>query len=332
MLVLGIESTCDETGCALVRNGKEILSNEVATQEELHQKYGGVIPELACRRHIEILPLLAKKALKVPLEEIDLIAVAHGPGLIGALLIGLNFAKALAFSLKKPLIGVNHVEAHLYATMMSHTITLPAIGAVISGGHTTLVKILDVGEYVRIGQTQDDALGEAFDKVAKLLGLPYPGGPHVERLARQGDPQKYPFKKGQIKEKPFDFSFSGLKTAVLYTLKGQNATKETPCMISEEEKAHIAASFQHVAFSSLAEKIFLAAEKYSCNSIVLGGGVSQNGYLRQLLQKQSPYPVFWPQPDLCLDNAAMIAGLGYHTFLRKGGDTMELEAQTRIPL
>jgi len=216
MLVLGIESTCDETGMAVVREGREILSNVVATQEDLHARYGGVVPEVACRRHADVLLPLLKKALCVPLEKIDLIAVANGPGLIGALLIGVNFAQGLAFSTGKPLVGVNHIEAHLYSALMEADPPLPALGVVMSGGHTSLIYVEEVGKYRRIGQTQDDAIGEAFDKAAKLLGLPYPGGPHIERLAREGDPLRFPFKAGQIKGRPFDFSFSGLKTALLY--------------------------------------------------------------------------------------------------------------------
>lgn len=333
MLVLGIESTCDETGCAVVRDGVEILSNCIASQIELHAPYGGVIPELACRQHIDCLPSLLKEALEkahVTLNEIDLIAVAKGPGLIGALLVGLNFAKGLALGLKKPLVGVNHIEAHLYAPFMEQPVPLPALGVVISGGHTALIQIKALGDYTLIGQTQDDAIGEAFDKVAKLLGLPYPGGPEIEKLARQGDPHKYPFKPGTIKKYPFDFSYSGLKTAVLYQVKGQNATKDSPLLISEAEKADIAASFQHTAFSSLVSKIDLAVKTFGCKSVVLGGGVSQNNYLRALLAQEVSYPIFWPSPGLCLDNGAMIAGLGFHIYRTQGEDSLDLSPQTRI--
>jgi N6-L-threonylcarbamoyladenine synthase len=331
MLVLGIESTCDETGCALVRNGKEILSNVVASQEDVHQKYGGVIPELACRRHIEILPTLLRQSLTLPIKEVDLIAVANGPGLIGALLVGLHFAKGLALSLNKPLVGVNHVEAHLFSALMTHDVPLPTMGVVLSGGHTALVKVEDVGKYTLIGQTQDDAIGEAFDKVAKLLQLPYPGGPQIEKLAQNGDPHRYRFKGGEIKGRPFDFSFSGIKTAILYLVKGQNAAKESPLLIQEDEKADIAASFQQSVFLNLVEKILLAAKQNQCSSIIVGGGVSQNRYLQMLLEQRVDCPLFWPAKGLCLDNGAMIAGLGFHTFLQKGGSCMDLEALTRIP-
>lgn len=335
MLVLGIESTCDETGFAVVRDGKEILSNVIATQEDLHQIYGGVIPELACRRHVDVLLPLLKKALdqaKVKIEEIDLIAVAHGPGLIGALLIGLNFAKGLALSLGKPFVGVNHVEAHLYAVLMEHQPLLPALGVVISGGHTALIEVMAVGTYKLLGQTQDDAMGEAFDKVAKLLELPYPGGPQIEKLAAKGNPLRYPFKGGHVKENPLNLSFSGLKTAVLYAVRGQNASKHSPSIIQEEDKADIAASFQQAACSYLAEKILFAVQQEAVKSLILGGGVTQNKTLRQCVEKKVTCPVFWPPPGLSLDNAAMIAGLGLHTFLQKGANKMDHEALTRIKL
>jgi len=319
MLVLGIESTCDETGFAIVRDGQEILSNVVATQEDLHSRFGGVVPEVACRRHVDVLLPLLNKALCVPLEEIDLIAVANGPGLIGALLIGVNFAQGLAFSTGKPLVGVNHIEAHLYSALMESQPPLPALGVVMSGGHTSLVYVEDVGQYTLIGQTQDDAIGEAFDKAAKLLGLPYPGGPHIEQLAREGDPNRFPLKAGRIKGRPYDFSFSGLKTALLYLVKGQNATKNSPLIISDEDKKHAAASFQHTAFSDLVEKVCSGAKQYGCKSILVGGGVSQNTYFRCLLENRSSVPIFWPPKGLCLDNGAIIAGLGYHIFQEHGG-------------
>lgn len=331
MLVLGIESTCDETGFAVVRDGHEILSNVVATQEDLHERYGGVVPEVACRRHVDVLLPLLKKSLCVPLEEIDLIAVANGPGLIGALLIGVNFAQGLAFSAGKPLVGVNHIEAHLYSALMESAPPLPALGVVMSGGHTSLVFVEGVGKYTLIGQTQDDAIGEAFDKAAKLLGLPYPGGPHIEQLAQEGDPYRYPFKPGRIKERPYDFSFSGLKTALLYLAKGQNAGKNAPVLLSETEKKDAAASFQHTAFSDLVEKVCSSAKIYRCKSILVGGGVSQNLYFRRLLEEKCSIPISWPPKGLCLDNGAMIAGLGYHIFMEHGGSP-HVKADPRLAI
>lgn len=331
MLVLGIESTCDETGMAVVENGHLIHSNVVMTQEDLHSRYGGVVPEVACRRHVDVLLPLLKKALVVPLEEIDLIAVARGPGLIGALLIGVNFAKGLALSSGIPLVGVNHIEAHLYSALMEGNPPLPALGLIISGGHTALVVVEGVGKYSLIGQTQDDAIGEAFDKAAKLLGLPYPGGPHLEKLAQGGDAHRFPLKAGKIKGNRYDFSFSGLKTSLLYLAKGQNATKDSPLLIPEEAKQDLAASFQHTAFLDLVEKTLHAAKEHRCQSILVGGGVSQNKYLQNLLKEKTPLPIFWPPKGLNLDNGAMIAGLGYHLYLQQGGSE-EIKAEPRLAL
>lgn len=339
MLVLGIESTCDETACAVVRSGRTILSNIVASQIDLHQEYGGVVPELACRRHVDLIIPVIDQALsqaQVHLKEIDLIAVAYGPGLIGALLIGLNTAKALALALQKPFIGVNHIEAHLYAALMSHEeqIQFPCLGVVVSGGHTTIVLMKELGVYELIGQTVDDAIGEAFDKVAKLLGLPYPGGPQVERLALKGDARRYPFKAGQVKGQPLDFSFSGLKTAVLYTLRSQNLHDPQTIALSDQDQCDIAASFQRAALEDIVRKTFIAAEKFEIHTIILGGGVTNNQFLRQLFasESQNKHHIIWPSFGLSLDNAAMIAGLGYYRYRLQGkGDSMDLEPLVRIP-
>lgn len=336
MLTLGIESTCDETACAIVRDGREILSNVVASQFDVHEKYGGVFPELACRRHVDvILPVIKEALLKAEVrqEEIDLIAVAKAPGLIGALLIGLNAAKALSLAWDKPFIGVNHVEAHLYAAMMSQEKpSLPALGVVISGGHTFLVRILELGTYELIGTTVDDAIGEAFDKVAAMLGLSYPGGPAIEALAKTGNPALYSFKAGKVKGQPWDFSFSGLKTNVLYAIKGANSDRHSPLIISDEQKPHVAAAFQETALREIASKALKAAAEFNCSAIYLGGGVSNNQRLRALFA-ESTIPVYWPPLGLSLDNAAMIAGLGHHTFLKQGhGDPLDLLPLTRLPL
>lgn len=339
MITLGIESTCDETGCSIVRDGKEILSNVIASQIDLHKEYGGVVPELACRRHIDvIIPILdeALKQAQVSLEEIDLIAVAHGPGLIGALLIGLNAAKALAFALNKPLIGVNHIKAHLYASIMStpKPMTFPCLGVVLSGGHTAIVLIHDLSRYQLIAQTVDDAIGEAFDKTAKILGLPYPGGPQIEKLALQGNPKTFLFKGGQVKGSPLDFSFSGLKTAVLYAVKGQNGKTNEQAALSEQMKAHLAASFQEAALSDVVTKVALAAQNYGIHDVIFGGGVTNNKKLRSLFEQLAPHlACLWPKPGLDLDNAAMIAGLGHVQFIHQGhqGDSLDLQPLTRIP-
>jgi N6-L-threonylcarbamoyladenine synthase len=335
MLVLGIESSCDETAVAVVRNGNEILSNVIATQTDLHEPFGGVIPELACRRHVDIFPQILQRALDeagVKLSDIHLISVTMGPGLIGALLVGLNFAKGLALSCNIPFVGVNHVLSHLYASMYDVTLPLPSLGVIVSGGHTALL-LMEEHSFKLIGQTQDDAIGEAFDKVARLLDLPYPGGPKVEELAKKGNPHRFPLKVGAIKERSFDFSFSGLKTGVLYLVKGQNASKKSPTAISEEDKCDVAASFQQAALSDIVNKTLLAAKEYRCQSIVIGGGVSQNQTFRSLFdQKNVGHPIFWPKPHLCCDNAAMIAILGFHEFQKRGrSDSFELEAQPRIP-
>lgn len=332
MLVLGIETTCDETGVSIVEKGQRILSNKVHSSSDIHAQYGGVFPELACRRHIDaLIPTIeeALKEAKVTPEQIDLIAVAKGPGLIGALLIGLNAAKSLSIAWNKPFIGINHVEAHLYAAMMNAPRLFPALGLVLSGGHTLLLKILDVGRYERLGTTVDDALGEAFDKVASLLGLPYPGGPHIEALARLGTP-RFPLKAGAVKQNPFDFSFSGLKTSVLYALKGPNATKKAPSLLTPEEQCDLAASFQEAAFSDLIHKTSLALPT---RALYFGGGVTCNETLRSRFQTAFPdLPLFFPERALCVDNAAMIAGLAYHKFCASPkSDPLDLIPLAKIP-
>lgn len=316
MKVLGIETSCDETSIALVEDGKKIISHVIASQAEVHEKYGGVFPEIASRHHIDrLLPLV--KQIVESAGPIDLIAVANGPGLMGSLLMGVTAAQTLAYAWSIPLVGVNHVDAHLYAAMMAEDAKLlfPALGVVASGGHTFLSKMTSITEYTILGRTVDDAVGEAFDKVAAMLGLPYPGGPHIEALSKEGDPACYPFKAGQVKGRPLDFSFSGLKTNVLYTLKGKNSQKNSPLCIEKSEKKHIAASFQYAALSDIVEKSFKAAESFSCKAIYLGGGVTCSEALRVLFNKKfKNLPIYFPQKELSLDNAAMIAGLGYHLY------------------
>lgn len=339
MLVLGIESTCDETASAVVKNGELILSNVIASQIDLHKEYGGVVPELACRRHIDLMMPVIDQALtqaQVSLQDIDLIAVAHGPGLIGALLIGLSTAKALALALQKPFIGINHIEAHLYAALMSidEAVQFPCLGVVVSGGHTTIVFIKELGIYELIGQTVDDAIGEAFDKIAKLLGLPYPGGPQIERLALKGDPRRHPFKAGNVKGRPLDFSFSGLKTAVLYKIRGQHPHEHNQLPLSEQDQCDLAASFQRAALDDVVKKTLAAAQKYGTKTIIFGGGVTNNQCLRELFNQESKgaHRLIWPSMGLSLDNAAMIAGLGYYRYQIQGkGDPMDLEPLIRIP-
>ncbi len=338
MIVLGIETTCDETAASVVKDGKEILSNVISSQAAIHQKFGGVFPEVASRNHVEALPSVIRQALleaEVSLDQIDLISVAKGPGLIGPLLIGVNAAKALAFSIEKPFVGVNHVEAHLYAAMMhQETPIFPSLGVVLSGGHTFLVLIRGLGTYEKIGTTIDDAIGEAFDKVANLLDLPYPGGPEIEKLALQNTLNSLSFKAGKVKEKPYHFSFSGLKTNVFYSIYGQNGTKNAPCPLSLEQKAEVAHAFQETALNDIVKKSLEAALAFGCKAIYIGGGVSNNKRIRSIFAEKAPsLPVFWPPFGLSLDNAAMIAGLGFHVYQEKGvGDCFSLEPQTRIPL
>ena len=333
MLVLGIETSCDETAAAVVKEGKEILSNCVTLQTDLHQTFGGVVPELACRRHVDVIVPVIERALAeatIPATAIDLIAVTCTPGLVGALLIGLNAAKAMALALERPLIGVNHVEAHLYAAIMSYgdDVTFPALGAVFSGGHTALLLINGYGQYQLISSTVDDAIGEAFDKVAKIMGLPYPGGPEIEALAKRGNPYTYPLKGGTVKGRPLHFSFSGLKTAVLYSLKGQNSVTQRPLPLTESEQCNMAASFQHAAFNDVIGKTLQAAHHYGCQTVVFGGGVTNSQTLRRSFAEKAPdnLRLLWPAEGLALDNAAMIAGLGYHQYHLRGGDSLTLEA------
>lgn len=311
MITLGIETSCDETAAAVVRNGR-ILSNIVSSSVPLHKKYGGVIPEIASRFHIEYISRVTKKALKgakVTLGDLDQIAVTEAPGLPGSLLTGKSFAKALSYSLGIPLVGVNHLVAHLYANFLvkrPSAVHFPFVGAVVSGGHTNIFVSKSFGELALLGRTKDDAIGEAFDKVAKILGIGYPGGPRIEKYAR-GFTKRNPinFPRPYLDKDSFDFSLSGLKTAVLYYVKGKK--------ISRGEIRRISWSFQEAVFDVLAERIVKGCKKFRINEILLGGGVIANMRLRarlKLVCKNLGYKLFYPPPALCLDNAAMVAGLG----------------------
>ncbi len=338
MLCLGIETSCDETAAAVVRDGREILSNIIATQLDLHAEYGGVVPELACRRHGQLIDRIVERALKeggVSLEDVGLVSVVQGPGLIGALLIGVNFAKALAWARGLPVVPINHVEAHVYSCFMSNPrMELPAIGLVASGGHTSLFIMENVGRYRKLGETTDDAVGESFDKVASLLGLPYMGGPHVEKLAMKGDPNAIPFPRGMTKKKSYDFSYSGLKTAVLYHVKGYGNRKRDPDELSDQEKADVAASFQEAALEVLVQKSLRAAEEFGAKSIAVGGGVSANQRLRTLFAEGArglALPVYFPEKRLCTDNAAMVAGLGHRLYAQNPGSaTYDFDAKASM--
>lgn len=335
MILLGIESSCDETGVALVRDGREVLVSKVFSQESLHRPFGGVVPEIASRSHLDTIHPLIESALaeaKFSIERIDGIAVTNRPGLIGSLLVGVATAKALAFFYGKPLVGVHHVEAHLYSPIMENPgLRYPFLSLVVSGGHSSLYHAKSPLDYELLGQTVDDAAGEAFDKVAAILGLSYPGGPAIEKIAKQGDPKKIRFKPPKAgKKRPFDFSFSGLKTAVLYHVRGQNAQSPKPSEIPDV--AHIAASFQETVVETLVKASIEAAQAQGLSQIAIGGGVACNNYLRDKLKtaaEREGMEAFYPSKHLCLDNGAMIAGLGFHLLQAGRADSLELDASAR---
>lgn len=319
--ILAIESSCDETAAAIVEDGLKILSNKVHTQIEIHAAYGGVVPELASRSHTERIVPVIQSALaeaNISLQEIDAIAVTTKPGLIGSLLVGVTAAKALAYSLNKPLIGVHHIEAHLYANALEHgPMQFPCIGLAVSGGHTSLYYGQSPTSWQVIGQTIDDAAGEAFDKVAKLLELSYPGGPIIEKMASTGDPLAINFPKSMLGKDSLDFSFSGLKTAVLYACRGKTArTASDNQLIVKVEDA--AASFQKSICDVLCVKAIKAMELYHTQILYVGGGVICNKALRKSLTEAlepKGFKAFYPKPSFCTDNAVMIAGLAYHHYL-----------------
>jgi N6-L-threonylcarbamoyladenine synthase len=301
--VLGIETSCDETAVAVVADGRRTLSNVVSSQVELHAEYGGVVPELASRKHVEaIIPVLdeALRQAELRLGQIDAVAVTNGPGLAGALLVGVNFAKALACDLGVPLLGVNHLEGHIYAAWLDRDEepAFPLLALIVSGGHSDVVLVSGHGDYGRIGETVDDAAGEAFDKVARLLGLGFPGGPAIDRLSAGAEKPGLRLPRAQL-ERPYDFSFSGLKTKVLRITRGEEG--EAP------EQAELAAAFQESVVDSLVTKAVKAAEDHGANQIVLSGGVAANTLLRRELVERSRVPVYVPPAALCTDNGAMIA-------------------------
>jgi N6-L-threonylcarbamoyladenine synthase len=323
MLILGLESSCDETAAAVVREGREILSNTVRSQAELHAPWGGVIPELASRAHLEALLPVIHTALEeagCSLDDIDAVAVSHTPGLVGALLVTISAAKALALSLNIPLIGVNHIESHIYAGLMQmENPEYPIISLVVSGGHTSLYRTDAPDRHTVLGTTRDDAAGECFDKVAKILGLGYPGGPLVDRMAETGDPTAFDLPRSMISGDTLDFSFSGLKTAVLYTIYPPGpGGPERPADGSlppgwEEKLPDLAASFQEAVVDVLIRKTLQAVDQHDANGIIAGGGVACNSRLRtRLTEAAGDLPLAIPPLRLCTDNAAMIAGMGWH--------------------
>jgi len=315
MLVLGIETSCDETAAAVLRNGNILLSNVIAGQDEVHAKYGGVVPELAGRSHVERIHAIIRQALtdaRARWQDIDLIAVTAGPGLVVSLLVGLNAAKAIAFSLKKPIIGINHLEGHLLSIFLQETVAFPYLALAVSGGHTDLYRVSAFGSYKTLGRTRDDAAGESFDKVAKMLNLGYPGGPLIERAARSGNPAAHKFPRAFLENGSLDFSFSGLKTSVRRVLQNRRETGE-----SRLSDADIAASFQEAVVDVLAAKLITACKRESVKHAVVAGGVAANGRLRQQVEaaaRQNGIQVYFPKPVFCTDNAAMIACAGYHRY------------------
>ena len=314
MKILGIESSCDETAAAVVEDGTEILSNVIASQVELHSRYGGIVPEVASRQHIlSAIPILeqALADARVSSGDLSAIAVTNGPGLAGSLLVGVNLAKAIALAWDLPLIGINHLEAHIYANWLGQdTPVFPLIALIVSGGHTDLVLMKDHGELLRLGRTRDDAAGEAFDKVARALGLGYPGGPAIEQASREGIP-RYRLPRAWLKGSD-DFSFSGLKTAVVRLAEELGiSTRPHPNSVA----ADVAASFQQAVVDVLVTKTMATASRHGAEQILLAGGVAANELLRETIVRRSPIPVLIPELALCTDNAAMVASCGYFHLL-----------------
>ena len=341
--ILGIETSCDETAAAVLKDGRHLLSSIVGYQWEIHNRYGGIVPELACRRHIEVIYPITEEAVKkadITLNDLTAIAVTSGPGLIGALLVGVSFAKSLSYALKIPLISVNHLEGHLWAISLEKRVQRPFIGLVVSGGHTNLYIVEDIGRYQLIGSTFDDAAGEAFDKVAKVLGLGYPGGPAIERCADSGDSKAIAFPRALSKKKGFDFSFSGIKTAVISYVRERYAVShvdEIPGVLKGEErvKADIAAGFQQAVVDILVSKTVSAAYEAGINRVVISGGVACNKLLRKEMDLQAQkhkIKVYVPGPKYCTDNAGMIAWLGYKYYKKGIVSDLRLnpDAQSRI--
>ena len=333
--ILGIETSCDETAAAIVRNGSEVLSNVVSSQIELHQKYGGVVPEIASRAHIEKIYPIVEQAIeqsKLTGSDIDAVAVANQPGLTVALIVGITAAKTLALVLQKPLIAINHIHAHLQSAMMeTKDLQLPAVALVVSGGHTSLYNCENILELKLLGSTIDDAAGEAFDKVASILNLSYPGGPSIEKVAKDGNPAAVDFPRTMLAKGSLDFSFSGLKTAVLYhccgkDMKGENRVAK----MGQKEIADIAASFQAAVVDVLIRKTQMAADKVGAKTILLGGGVAANTLLRNELEKmaqQTGRKLLVAPKKYCTDNAVMIASLGFYKYKAGLFADMKLEAK-----
>ena len=331
--ILAIESSCDETAAAVVVNGREVRSNVISSQIALHTLYGGVVPEIASRKHIEKINQVITQALEdadTTLEEIDAIGVTYGPGLVGALLVGVAEAKAIAYAAKKPLVGVHHIEGHICANYIENKeLEPPFLCLVASGGHTHLVKVADYGKYEIIGRTRDDAAGEAFDKVARAIGLGYQGGPKIEKKAKEGNDKAIVFPKAKVAENPYDFSFSGLKSAVLNYING--------CKMKRQEinEADIAASFQKAVIDVLVEHAVHAAKEYRIDKFAIAGGVASNQTLREAMEKackERGIQFYHPSPIFCTDNAAMIGSAAYYEYLQGRRDGWDLNAVPNLKL
>ena len=337
MFILGIDTSCDDTSASVVENGRKILSNIVSSQSDIHTRYGGIVPELASRRHIEMIIPVVDEALKqaeISFADLSAVAVCNGPGLIGSLLIGCSFAKAVCYSRHIPLVAVNHLEGHLLSVFLEDSSPeFPFLSLIVSGGHTSLHIAEDFGRYIELGRTRDDAAGEAYDKVSKLLGLEYPGGPIIDRLAEKGDPEAIDFPRAYLPES-FDFSFSGLKTAVLQFLRKENLL-EKPLPPDSDLLHNIAASFQAAVTDVLVRKTEWAVKKTWIRQVTLSGGVSANSSLRKKMiemGEEQGVGIFIPSVSLCTDNAAMIAAAGHHHFLKKDFAGLDLNPRPYLPL
>lgn len=333
VLILAIESSCDETAAAVVKNGREVLSNVISSQIELHKLYGGVVPEIASRKHIEKINQVIEEALedaKVTLDDIDAIGVTYGPGLVGALLVGVAEAKAIAYAKNLPLIGVHHIEGHISANFIENKeLEPPFMCLVVSGGHTHLVSVKDYGTYEIIGKTRDDAAGEAFDKVARAIGLGYPGGPKIDQLSKEGNPNAIVFPKAHMEDSPYDFSFSGVKSSVLNYINGCQMKGET------FQKADVAASFQKAVTEVLVENAMKATEAYQMNKLAIAGGVASNSALRSAMKEAceaKQIAFYYPSPILCTDNAAMIGTAAYYEYIRGTRHGWDLNAVPNLKL
>lgn len=333
IVLLAVESSCDETAASVVKNGREVLSNVIASQIELHKLYGGVVPEIASRKHIENINQVIEQALReadMTIRDVDGVCVTYGPGLVGALLVGVGAAKAISYAAGKPLVGVHHIEGHISANYICHKdLEPPFLCLVVSGGHSHLVKVRDYGEYELIGRTRDDAAGEAFDKVARSIGLGYPGGPKIDALAPQGNKEAISFPRASVEGAPYDFSFSGVKSAVLNYING--------CKMKgiDYSQADIAASFQEAVTDVLVSHTMLAAEEYGMNKVAMAGGVACNHALRAKMNAacgERGYRLYYPEPVYCTDNAAMIGSAGYYEYRKGRRDGWDLNAVPGLKL